>query len=123
MPNLSSASCNIGGPEVRRRKSAAIFSAILTIITGSLLLILDAPRDYRLVIFVPVIFTVIGWYQTKRRFCLAYGMAGVFNLGELGRVENVTDPVQRKRDKSQVFKTIGESILISAVVTLLFFLI
>lgn len=123
MPDMGSVSCNIGGPEVRRRKIVTIFSAILTIVTGSVLLILDAPREYRSVISVPVILTVIGWYQTRRRFCLSYGMAGVFNLGELGNVEKVTDPLQRKRDRSQVFRTIGESILISAVLSLLFFLL
>lgn len=82
MPKTASASCNIGGPEVRRRKAAAKFSGVLTIITGFILLILDAPREFRLMIFVPLLLTVIGWYQTRRKFCLAYGLAGVFNFGE-----------------------------------------
>ena len=69
MPEIDSASCNIGDPEVGRRKIAAIFSGALTLLTAGLLLVLAAPREFRFVIFVPVIFTVIGWYQTQRRFC------------------------------------------------------
>ena len=120
MPNIRNSSCNIGGPEVRRRKIAAIFSGVLSILTGILLLILDAPREFRFVIFIPILFTVIGWFQTKRRFCLAYGMSGVFNLGELGNVESVVDPVQRRKDRSQAIKTIVEAVVIAAVPSILF---
>ncbi|MBC7463783.1 MAG: hypothetical protein H7227_05950 [Actinobacteria bacterium] len=120
MPNIRNSSCNIGGPEVRRRKIAAIFSGVLSILTGILLLILDAPSEFRLVIFIPILLTVIGWFQTKRRFCLAYGMSGVFNLGELGNVESVVDPEQRRKDRSQVIKTIVEAVLIAAVPSILF---
>jgi hypothetical protein len=120
MPEGRSSSCNIGGPEVRRRKIAGLISAGFTVFVAISLISLDASKLLRSIIFVPVLMTAIGWYQTRRRFCLAYGFAGVFNLGELGRVQSVTDPVQRRRDRIQVFKTIGEAVLISSVVTILF---
>lgn len=120
MPNIRNSSCNIGGPEVERRKKAAIFSGVLSVLVGIIVLIMDAPREIRLVIFIPVLFTVIGWFQTKRRFCLAYGLAGVFNLGELGSTESVVDLVQRQNDRRKALKTIAEAFLIAAIPSLLF---
>jgi hypothetical protein len=119
MPEARNSSCNIGGPEVRRRKIAGIISAVFTIIVAISLIVLDASLVMRSVIFIPVLMTAIGWYQTRRRFCLAYGFAGVFNLGDLGRGQTVMDPAQRRRDRIQVFKTIGEAVLISSLVTIL----
>lgn len=120
MPNLRSSSCNIGGPEVKRRKNAAIFSGVLSLLVGITLLVLDVPREIRSVIFIPILLTVISWFQTKRKFCLVYGLTGVFNLGELGSVESVVDPIQRQKDRSQAVKTIAEAVLIAALPSLIF---
>jgi len=123
MPNIRNSSCNIGGPEVKRRKNAAIFSGVLSVVVGALLLILDVPREVRSIIFIPILLAVVGWFQTQRRFCLAYGLAGVFNLGELGNVESIADPAQRKNDRIQALKTIAEAVLIAAFPSLLFIIV
>jgi len=120
MPKAQYSSCNIGGPEVQRRKIAGIISACFTVFIAISLIGIDASKILRCVIFIPILMTVIGWYQTRRRFCLAYGLAGVFNLGDLGKVQSIMDPVLRRRDRIQAIKTIGEAVLISTVLTVLF---
>ena len=59
MPEIHLASCNIGEPEVGRRKVAAIFSGVITLLTAGFLLFFDSPRELRLVIFGPVMFVVV----------------------------------------------------------------
>jgi len=120
MPEARSSSCNIGGPEVRRRKIAGVISAVFTVFTAVSLIGLDASKLLRSVIFIPILMTAIGWYQTRRRFCLAYGFAGVFNLGALGKVQSVMDPTVRRQDRIQAIRTIGEAVIISTVITVLF---
>ncbi len=123
MPEARSTSCNIGGPEVRRRKIAGIISGCFALFVAISLLSFDASKLLRSIIFVPLLMTAIGWYQTLRRFCLAYGFAGVFNLGDLGRVQQVMDPALRRSDRIQAIKTIGEAVLISTFFTVIFIFI
>ena len=45
--------CNIGREEIKRRKMATIFSAVLTIAVIVLLLTLDTNKVWRLMLFIP----------------------------------------------------------------------
>jgi hypothetical protein len=74
-------SCNIGKGEVRRRKFVALIGAAITLTTATTLFITDQSRIARLSIFIPAIIFAIGFVQSRKKFCLAYGLAGTFNFG------------------------------------------
>jgi hypothetical protein len=119
MPEYQSGSCNIGGAEVRRRKIFGIISGVVAIGFYVLAIVLHAPRGIRALVFFPLVFATIGWLQSRRRFCLAFGFSGVFNFGNLGEVSKVQDPAQRAADRAQALKILAQATLVAAVFALI----
>ncbi len=85
--------CNIGPDEITRRKRAVVAGLVATLLLAAALLALGAPSGLgpRLLIAIPLTGAAIGWIQARRGFCMAYGLAGTFNLGRLGEMSRVTD--------------------------------
>jgi hypothetical protein len=91
--------CNIGKGEIRRRQVVALIGLALSISTLVTLISTDAPRGARLAIFIPLAVASIGWVQSRRKFCLAYGFMGTFNFGKLGQLSRVADTASRAADR------------------------
>ena len=102
-------SCNIGKGEIRRRQIVALIGLALSISSLITLVSTNAPRGARLGIFVPLAVASIGWVQSRRKFCLAYGFMGTFNFGKLGQLSRVADYASRAADRKTAL-----SILIQA---------
>lgn len=85
--------CNIGREEITRRKRAAVAGLVATLLLATVLLALGAPGGVgpRLLIAIPLTGAAIGWIQARRRFCMAYGLAGTFNLEKIGNMSRVVD--------------------------------
>ena len=83
----------------------------------------DAPRSARLTIFIPLLVASIGWVQSRKKFCLAYGFMGTFNFGKLGRLSKVADSASRAADRktalSILFQTTAYAAIATAVVYVL----
>ena len=77
-------SCNLGKAEVRRRQFVALVGLILSILSLIGLIKAGASYSARWSIFVPLLVFSVGFIQSRRKFCLAYGLLGTFNL-EIGR--------------------------------------
>lgn len=112
-------SCNIGGAEITRRRIVALLGLILTLSSTATLISNDATRQSRLTVFLPALVMSIGWVQSRKRFCLAYGFAGTFNLGNLGKLSKVSDPSARAADRKMALKILGLSAAYALVVTAL----
>ena len=91
--------CNIGKGEIRRRQFVALVGLVLSISSLITLISTNAPREARLGIFVPLAVASIGWVQSRRKFCLAYGFMGTFNFGKLGELSRVADSASRTADR------------------------
>lgn len=61
----------------------------------------------------------VGWVQSRKRFCLAYGFAGTFNFGKLGQLSRVADPADRAADRRTALLIFAQSALYAAALTLL----
>lgn len=85
--------CNIGPDEIARRRKAAVAGLIATIALGVALLSIGSTpgSTERLLVALPLTGAAIGWIQARRRFCMAYGLAGTFNLGKIGEMQRVSD--------------------------------
>jgi len=110
--------CNIGKGEIRRRQLVALFGLFFTISTLLTFNAVDAPRDIRLGIFFPLMVTAVGYVQSRSKFCLAYGLAGTFNIGKLGDIKRVTTKEDRAADRVTALKILGKSFLLAAIATL-----
>jgi hypothetical protein len=114
-------SCNIGKGEVRRRKFVALIGAAITLTTATTLFITDQSRIARLSIFIPAIIFAIGFVQSRKKFCLAYGLAGTFNFGGLGDVKRVQSEEDRKADRTTGLSILAQSAMLAVAITAVVF--
>ena len=61
----------------------------------------------------------IGWVQSRKKFCLAYGLTGTFNFGKLGQISRVADPIARAADRRTALIIFAQSTLYAAALTAL----
>jgi hypothetical protein len=95
----------------------AFLGLILTLSSTATLISNEASRESRLAIFLPALVMSIGWVQSRKRFCLAYGFAGTFNFGSLGRISKVSDQAARAADRRTALKILAQSALYALLVT------
>ena len=114
-------SCNIGKGEVRRRKFVALIGAAITFTTATTLFVTDQSRVARLSIFIPAIIFAIGFVQSRKKFCLAYGLAGTFNFGGLGDVKRVQSEEDRKADRKTALSILAQSAMLAVAITAVVF--
>ena len=91
--------CNIGKGEIRQRQVVALIGFALSLAALVTFISTSAPRGARLTIFIPLAVASIGWVQSRRKFCLAYGFMGTFNFGKLGQLSKVADSASRAADR------------------------
>ena len=102
-------SCNIGKGEIRQRQIVALIGLAITISSLIALISTSAPRGARLGIFIPLAVASIGWVQSRKKFCLAYGCMGTFNFGKLGQLSKVADSASRAADRKTALSILIQS--------------
>jgi hypothetical protein len=102
-------SCNIGKGEIRQRQIVALIGLAISISSLIALISTDAPRGARLGIFIPLAVASIGWVQSRKKFCLAYGFMGTFNFGKLGQLSKVADSASRAADRKTALSILIQS--------------
>jgi hypothetical protein len=106
-------SCNIGKGEVRRRQVVAIAGAVISVTSLIGLISADAARSSRLTLFFPLMVFAVGFIQSRKKFCLAYGFMGTFNFGKLGQISRVSDPIAKKADRKTAITILAQSTLLA----------
>lgn len=116
-------SCNIGTGEIRRRQIVAIIGSALSVSALIGFISTSAEPSLRLGIFIPLAVASIGWVQSKRKFCLAYGLMGTFNFGKLGQLSRVQDKAALTADRKTAVVILTQSLSLAAVLTLVVYLL
>ena len=111
--------CNLGKDEIRRRQVVALIGAVLTIISFSGLVVADTANSARWSLFAPLMIFSVGFIQSRKKFCLAYGLMGTFNLGKLGDMAKVQSPEDRKADRKTAMTLFGQAVLLAGGLTVL----
>ena len=111
-------SCNIGNGEVRRRQVVALAGAVISATSLVGLLNTDAARTARFSLFFPLMVFAIGFIQSRKKFCLAYGFMGTFNFGKLGQISRVSDPIAKKADRKTALTILAQSFFLALGLTL-----
>lgn len=115
--------CNIGSGEVKRRQLVAIFGLFLTVFSAITIVATHQSKSSRLSIFLPALIFSIGFVQSRKKFCLAYGLAGTFNFGKLGQISKVQSPEDKKADRKTAVSILLQSVAVAALITAVFFLL
>ncbi len=113
--------CNIGKGEVRRRQFVALIGIFLIATSATTLLATDQMRSARISIFLPAMIFSVGFVQSRKKFCLAYGLAGTFNFGKLGSITKVQSLEDRKADRKTAISILAQAALLAAAITAVFF--
>jgi len=109
--------CNIGKGEVRKRQMVALVGLFFTVVTLLTFSTVDTPTEIRLGIFFPLMVASVGFVQSRSKFCLAYGLAGTFNVGKMGDIKRVASKEDRATDRKTALKILGKSFLLAAIAT------
>ena len=109
--------CNLGKEEIRRRQFVALIGLILSISSLIGLISVDAQPMARVSLFLPLMVFAIGFIQSRKKFCLAYGLMGTFNLGKLGDMTRVQSAEDRKADRKTAMTIFGQAVLLAGGLT------
>ena len=109
--------CNIGGAEVARRRQVAILGGVLFLALALYSIIQNFSPIATLVLIAPASIFAIGFVQSRKRFCLAYGLMGTFNFQKLGSVTKIEDKAALAADRKMAFQIIVESMGLALILT------
>ncbi len=116
-------SCNIGPREIRRRQLVGGIGLFLTISTIFGFSHQHASHLARFGVFLPALIMSIGYLQGRKKFCLAFGLSGLFNFGKLGNTRRVISESDRKIDRQAAIRLLLQAVGLAALVTALVFLL
>lgn len=112
--------CNIGPWEIRRRRRSAVAAVAAAVVLFAVLVVAGAPAWSRLVLILPLWGAGVAWLQARRRFCVAFAMAGVSNFGEGEATrQSVVDPAQRELDRRTTAALVRDAFLLAVVPTVI----
>ena len=86
--------------------------------SSDLLIGSNAPASARWGLFVPLMVFSVGFIQSRKKFCLAYGFMGTFNLGKLGDLSRVQSAEDRKADRKTALTILVQSALLALTLTI-----
>jgi hypothetical protein len=115
--------CNIGLAEIKARKNTAIVSAALSLVLIILLLVLHADKFWRLTLFIPAASVGIGFQQWYNKFCVRFGLKGVFNFGDMGKIFSVEQKENFEKDRSKAWKMIIQGMVFGLLMAIIFYII
>jgi hypothetical protein len=101
--------CNLGKAEVRSRQIVALVGLVASFILATALIASSAPQVSGLTLFAPLMVFAVGFIQSRRKFCLAYGLAGTFNLGKLGQISKVANPEDKAADRKTALSILAQA--------------
>lgn len=103
--------CNIGPQEIKRRAKDGWVALIATLVIWALFTWLGTPRIWRLTLFFPAAMAAIGFLQAKMHFCVAFALGNLFNFGEIGKTDTVTQAEDRAQDRKKAWTMISFAVL------------
>ncbi|MFM6941162.1 MAG: hypothetical protein ACKOXI_04200 [Candidatus Planktophila sp.] len=121
MSDYIAGSCNIGPSEIHRRYQVAIVAGLIYLIAATAVMTTDESPLIRLTVFIPAMAASVGYTQARRKFCLAYGLAGLFNFERAGDVKKVGDKAALKADRAYALKVLTLSLFPALFMTAIVF--
>lgn len=115
--------CNIGKGEIRRRQLVALIGLALSVTSLVGFVATGAAPSARLGIFLPLSVFSIGFVQSRRKFCLAYGFMGTFNFGKLGQLSKVSSKEALAADRKTALAILGQSLGLAALLTAIVYIL
>jgi len=110
--------CNIGPEEIARRRRAAIAATVFAAVVAGAIVLADLPQLARMAILPFAAAVGVSWLQVLRKFCVAFGAAGVLNFGALGNTDRIANDEARATDRRIALRMILEGSAYGLLITL-----
>ena len=59
----------------------------------------------------------VGWIQSRRKFCLAFGFMGAFNFGKAGTLSKVQSEEDKAADRSTALSILSQALILAIAIT------
>lgn len=118
-PEYIAGVCNIGPAEIRKRQSVAILGLVLMALGIASLHRTHAAHLARLSIFVPAMVFSVGFIQSRKKFCLAFGLMGTFNFGKSREIARVASPEDRAHDRKTALVILAHAAALATLITII----
>jgi len=115
--------CNIGKEEIKGRKKSVYFALALLVVVVLLIELLHANHLWRLIIFIPVASFAVSFQQVYFKFCVNFGMRGVFNFGDIGKTFTSDQKEYYRKDRAKALKMIIVGVLIGIAAAVIYYFI
>jgi len=115
--------CNIGKAEIRQRQIVALVGLALSISALFGFISTHASAQVRLGIFLPLTVASVGWVQSRKKFCLAFGFMGTFNFSRIGKLSKVVDKATLAADRKTAAVILLQSLGLAAALTAVIYLL
>lgn len=109
--------CNIGPSEIKKRQRVAVIGYAVALAIFIAMNFLDSSLSVAL-FFIAAFVGSVGFVQSRKKFCLAFGLAGTFNVSET--MKKVINPEDLKADRKTALTILGQSALSALVITAIF---
>ena len=114
-----SGACNIGPAEIRRRRIVMWLGVALSFVTFASFGQNHVARWDRLCIALPAFVFAIGFVQSRKKFCLAFGFMGAFNFGKVGAIKKVATAEERSADRKTAVNLLLQALGITTLIVLI----
>jgi hypothetical protein len=115
--------CNIGKAEIRQRQIVALIGLALSVSALIGFISTKASPSIRLGIFLPLTIFSVGYVQSRKKFCLAFGFMGTFNFARLGKMSKVVDKASLAADRKTAAIILLQSLGLAAILTFVVYLL
>ncbi|XVJ66377.1 MAG: hypothetical protein HEQ40_09555 [Lacibacter sp.] len=109
--------CNMGREEIKRRKTGGWTGLILTLVAIMLLWMLDAPKAWRLLVFVPAVAGATGFIQAYNKFCVYFGLGHLFNFEDVGKTDSIEQKEFRTKDRARAWQLLSYALGAGLIIT------
>ena len=114
--------CNIGPQELKSRKKSVIIGIILTLITVTMVHYYQpAEKLVHLAVFIPLCVVFISGLQVIFRFCVAFGLLGMFSFNGERHKMTADQKDYLKADQIMAIKLILGGAALSAIITAFYY--
>jgi len=115
--------CNIGKKEIERRKRAALFSFTLCVLFIAFMQYYEAGKIWKLLLFIPAASFGVSFQQWYFKFCVAFGIKGVFNFGDIGKSFSIEQKEDFRKDRIKAWQMIIAGVGFGLVAGFLYYLL
>ncbi len=113
--------CNLGTEEIEMRSRKAKIGLMLTLLSIIAIQIFHPSLNYRLLIFIPLFYSILCYYQAQQKFCVAFGIIGIYNFETLGKSKRVTQNEFKNQDIKNSWLIILKTFLLSFIIVAIYY--